>query len=114
VSVNPPIVFFMPDSFFMKIFMHIMVPEPIPAAHFINPFHQSVCLYVFLPIVARRRLCKIISRFIARQRLCKHVPAATNRRVAGSVCLWVYLCVPLSSLGNEGTLEAFSVPSMSY
>jgi hypothetical protein len=30
-----------------------MAPELISAACFINPSHQSVCLYMYLPIVAR-------------------------------------------------------------
>jgi hypothetical protein len=42
-----------------------MAPEPISTAYFINPSHQSVCLYVYPPIVAR-------------QRLGKNVTAATN------------------------------------
>jgi hypothetical protein len=45
--------------------MYIMAPEPIPMTYFINSSHQSVCLYVYLPIVAR-------------QRLGKNVIAATN------------------------------------
>jgi hypothetical protein len=47
----------------MKLGMYIMAPEPISAAYFINPFHQSVCLYVcmFIPrIVARQRIGKIV------------------------------------------------------
>jgi hypothetical protein len=73
--------------------MYIMAPEPISAACFINPFHQSVCLYVYPPIVAM-------------QRLDIRVPPATNtrnkelldasfsvlsityqKRVCGSVCV---------------------------
>jgi hypothetical protein len=27
----------------------------------INPFHQSVCLYVYPPIVAKQRLCKDVT-----------------------------------------------------
>jgi hypothetical protein len=27
--------------------MYIIAPEPISTAYFINPFHQSVCLYVY-------------------------------------------------------------------
>jgi hypothetical protein len=45
--------------------MYIMAPEPISTAYFINPSHQSVCLYVYSPVVAR-------------QRLDKNVTAATN------------------------------------
>jgi hypothetical protein len=56
--------------------VYIMAPEPISTEYFINPSHQSVCLYVYLPIVAR-------------QRLGRHVTAATNtrnsRRIVGRV-----------------------------
>jgi hypothetical protein len=38
-----------------------MPPEPISTAYFINPYHQSVCLYVYLFIVARQRLDKIVA-----------------------------------------------------
>jgi hypothetical protein len=45
--------------------MYIMTPEPISAAYFVNPSHQSVRVCVS-PIVARQRLGK------------KNVAAATN------------------------------------
>jgi hypothetical protein len=41
--------------------------EPISTAYFINPFHESLCLYMCPPIVAM-------------QRLSKHVTAATTTR----------------------------------
>jgi hypothetical protein len=34
----------------MKLGMDIMAPEPISTAYFINPSHQSVCLYVYPPL----------------------------------------------------------------
>jgi hypothetical protein len=37
----------------MRLGMYIMAPEPISTAYFINPSHQSVCLYVYPYIVAR-------------------------------------------------------------
>jgi hypothetical protein len=78
--------------------MYIMATDPILTAYFINPAHQSTCLYVY-PLI------------VAKQRLGKHVPAATNthstreelldasfsvrsmsyqRRVCGSVCVSPY------------------------
>jgi hypothetical protein len=42
----------MTEAVFMKLGMYIMTHEP---TYFINPFHQSVCLYVY-PLVARQRL----------------------------------------------------------
>jgi hypothetical protein len=43
--------------------------------------------------------------FIVRQRSFKHLPAAinrrNNRRIVGSVCLWVCLWIPISLLGNN-------------
>jgi hypothetical protein len=41
--------------------MHTIALEPISTAYFINPSHQSVCLYVYLPIVARQRLGKNVT-----------------------------------------------------
>jgi hypothetical protein len=55
----------MPEPIFMKLGMYILALEPISAAYFINPFHQSVCVYVY-------------SLIVARQRLGKNVNAATN------------------------------------
>jgi hypothetical protein len=46
----------MPEPIFMNLGMYIIAPEPIPTAYFINPSHLSMCLYVNLPIVARKRL----------------------------------------------------------
>jgi hypothetical protein len=60
----PPINFWIPDSIFMKLCMYIMAHEPISVAHFINPSHQSVRLYVLPPLIARKWLDK-------------HIPAAT-------------------------------------
>jgi hypothetical protein len=51
----------------MKLGTYIMALEPISAAYFINPSHQSECLYVY-------------HTFAARQRLRKNVTAATNTR----------------------------------
>jgi hypothetical protein len=48
--------------------MYITAPEPIITAYFINPSHQSVCLYVY-PLI------------VARQWLSKNVTAATNTHV---------------------------------
>jgi Zn-finger protein len=31
--------------------VHIMAPEPISKAYFINPCHQSVCLHVYCPLL---------------------------------------------------------------
>jgi hypothetical protein len=91
----------------MKLGTCITAPEPISAMYFVNPYHRSVCLYVYLPIVARYRLSK-------------HIPAVTNtrnnRRIVGDVVvyaarivtkesLWVCLCSPESLLGN-GSVKA--------
>jgi hypothetical protein len=40
---------------------YIMAPEPISMAYFINPTHQSVCLYVYPPIIARQQLSRNIT-----------------------------------------------------
>jgi hypothetical protein len=70
----PPINFWMPEHMFMKLGMYIVAPELISAAYFINPSHQSVCLYVY-------------PSTFARQGLSKNVNMATNthnRRIVGS------------------------------
>jgi hypothetical protein len=57
----------------MELGMYIVAPEPTSTAYFINPSHQSVCLYVHPSIVTR-------------QRLGKHVTAAKNTLlVSGSL-----------------------------
>jgi hypothetical protein len=38
--------------------MCIVAPQPISAVYFINPFYQSVCIYVYPLIVVRQRLDK--------------------------------------------------------
>jgi hypothetical protein len=51
----------MSEPAIMELGMHIMAPEPISMAYFINPFHQSVCLYLYLPIAASHQLGKNIT-----------------------------------------------------
>jgi hypothetical protein len=46
---------------FMKLGIYIMAPEPISTAYFENPSHQSVCLYVYPPVVARQQLSKKVT-----------------------------------------------------
>jgi hypothetical protein len=48
----------------MKLGMYIMAPEPTSMAYFINPSHQSVCLYVYTPTVARQQFGKNITTAI--------------------------------------------------
>jgi hypothetical protein len=52
----PAINVWLPEAIFMKLGMYIMAPEPISMAYFINPSHQSVCLYAYPSIVATQRL----------------------------------------------------------
>jgi hypothetical protein len=87
----PAINVWMPKLIFMKLRMYIMLPETVSKANFVTP---SVCLYLYLPIVAR-------------QWLGKYVPAATNTlnsRIVGCVffytvrfllkkSLWACLCI---------------------
>jgi hypothetical protein len=55
----------MAEQIFMKLGMYIMVPqEPLSTAYFINPSHQSVCLYVYLGIVVKQRLCRNVTATI--------------------------------------------------
>jgi hypothetical protein len=41
----------MAEPVFMKHGMYILAPEPITLAYFVNPSHQSVCLYVYPTIL---------------------------------------------------------------
>jgi hypothetical protein len=77
----------MAEPVFMKLgmYMYIMAPEPISMAYFIDPSHQSVCLYIYPSIVAR-------------QWLSKNVTAATN----------------MHATIEELLVALFSVWSMSY
>jgi hypothetical protein len=53
----------MPEQILMKLgmHMHIMEPEPISTAYFINPSHQSLCLYVRPSMVAVPWLSKNVT-----------------------------------------------------
>jgi hypothetical protein len=42
--------------------IYIMGPEPISVAYVINPSDQSVCLYVYPPIITRQCLGKMLPR----------------------------------------------------
>jgi hypothetical protein len=66
----------MPEPIFTKLGMYTTVNEPTSTAYFINPFHQSVCLYVYPPIVAKQHIRK--NPIVARQRFGKNVTVATN------------------------------------
>jgi hypothetical protein len=60
--------------------MYITAPEPISTAYFINSSHQSECLYVYPPIVARQWLSKNPLIF-ARQRLGKNPLTIARQRL---------------------------------
>jgi hypothetical protein len=67
VCESPPLSkFWKAGPIFMKLGMYITARESISTAYFINLSPQSLCLYVYLFIVAT-------------QRLGKYVTAATNR-----------------------------------
>jgi hypothetical protein len=51
----------MPEPIIMKLAMYIMAPEPISMVYFINPSHQSVCLYGYPPIIATQQLSKKVT-----------------------------------------------------
>jgi hypothetical protein len=80
-----------------------MVPKPTSVAYSPNPFHQSVCLYVYPPVVAG-------------QRLAIHVLAKTNtrntRRIVGRVVLYTVRVVSKGTLC--ACLSLFVSPSLIY
>jgi hypothetical protein len=51
----------MPEPVFRKLGIDIMATEPISLAYFLNPSHQSVCLYINSLIIARQGLSKNIT-----------------------------------------------------
>jgi hypothetical protein len=53
----------MREPAFKKLGMYVMAPELISWAYFINPSHQSLCLYAYPPTVARQRLGKLYPAF---------------------------------------------------
>jgi hypothetical protein len=55
VSVSPSINFRVAEPIFMKLGMYIMAPELIYSSR------QSVCLYMYPPIVGRQRLGKNVT-----------------------------------------------------
>jgi hypothetical protein len=89
----------MPEPIFMKFGMYVMAFEPISVAYFINPSDHSVCLYVYLPIVARQRLDKNVTYLTyftyLRTYLLTHSRSwallEEPRIVAVFICLWLYL-----------------------
>jgi hypothetical protein len=101
VCESTPINFLIPEPIFMKLGIYIMAPEPVSAAHFINPSSQSVSVCVSLfPCYATDRKTRsrgkeymqqqknfwrrvsvglsLYSPIFVRQQLGKDVPAATN------------------------------------
>jgi hypothetical protein len=72
----------------MKLRTNNMASDPISTAYFIDPSQQSVCLYVYHPVVARHRLGK-------------HVPTtlvSRNNRIFGRVAFYAVLIVSDESL----------------
>jgi hypothetical protein len=55
----PPNNFWLPEPIFMNLGMYIMAPEPILMVYFINPTHQSLCLYVYSRSLLGNGLLKI-------------------------------------------------------
>jgi hypothetical protein len=78
----------MPEPTNVKVGMHIMVPELISTAYFINPSLQFVCLHVYPSIVGR-------------QRLNKNVTAARNTHATIEHLLKVCLSMRYSSIKGK-------------
>jgi hypothetical protein len=64
----------------MKLVTYVLTPDFISTAYFINPSHQSACLYAYSHITARKRLGK-------------NVTAATNTRNSRIVWCVVFYAV---------------------
>jgi hypothetical protein len=74
----PPINFWMPLPAFINLGTYTTEPVHNSTAYFINPSHQSVCMYVYPPIFARLRTGKY-SLVLIRQRIGKNFTVATKK-----------------------------------
>jgi hypothetical protein len=61
VSRYPPYQLLMEKPVIIKFGIYIMALESISTAYFINFSHQSMCLYVYPPVIARQRRCKNVT-----------------------------------------------------
>jgi hypothetical protein len=114
LSVNPPSLTW--ECMNKSLLYLVCIVHHGTRAHLKCVLHKSlpsVCMSVcasFLSFLCTGSV-KCTSSFVATQRLGKHVPAAmnirNNRRVAGRVCLWLCLCIPLSLLCNN-SVKTFS------
>jgi hypothetical protein len=78
----------MAELVFIKLGMYIVAPEPISTAYLINHSHQSVCLYVYPPIVTRQQLGKNVTG-------AKYIPATLEELLDASL-----LCCPFLMKGK--------------
>jgi hypothetical protein len=82
----------------MKLGVYITATEPISTMYFINPFHQFVCLYVYVSIVVRHRY----RGNEYKQRIQATIEELLDAvRALSKESLWVSLCTPLTLLGNN-------------
>jgi hypothetical protein len=91
----------MAEPIFIKPGMNIIAPEPISTTSFINPSHQSACLYVY-PSLLGNGSVKCIPSFGAGQRLGKHFPAATNTHYNGIVGRVIFYAIRVLSKETLG------------
>jgi hypothetical protein len=70
----------MPEPIFMKFGMYITAPQPVSMVYFTNPSHQSVCLYVYAPIVARQTA--LLKRYHGTEY------TNNNKRIVGCIVLY--------------------------
>jgi hypothetical protein len=79
----PPVNFWMPVQIFMKLSMYIMATESILTAYFINPSHQSVCIFTSL---------FLLSSGSVSTSPWQRIHATVKSRVWGSVCVFPNRC----------------------
>jgi hypothetical protein len=81
--------------------MYIMAPEPISAAYFINPSHQSVCLHVYPLSLLGKGLVKIPLLLGSGSVKCydDNEYTCNNRRIVGCV-VFCAVCIVSSKVGN--------------
>jgi hypothetical protein len=90
--------FWMPEPIFTKLGMYIMAPKT-STAYFINTYHQSLCLYVY---VARQRLVRNVTDTMSAHAIIKQFweAAFSTWSVSCQRRAFEHLCIAISLLEN--------------
>jgi hypothetical protein len=102
----------MPEPFFMKLSMYIMTPELISTARFINPYRQSVCLYVYsLSLLSNGSVKTLPLQLIHTQKIVGHVISCVVRVVSRKLLLYSVFSNILNIWSGLKQTAIFSEPN---